>query len=85
MHKQVRSRYIEKRINLRIEHVKHSNCRLDFLNRVKKNAELKKEAKAKGISIDVKRQPVQPRTAHYVSSKGNIPTTISPVPYEALV
>ena len=48
MYKVVRSRFIEKRINVRIEHVKHSNCRLDFLKRVKQNAAMKAEAKAKG-------------------------------------
>jgi large subunit ribosomal protein L21e len=85
IYKQVRSRYIEKRINVRIEHIKHSNCRLDFLKRVKKNAQLVKEAKEKGVSFNVKRQPAQPKPAHYVSTKGNTPTTITPVPYEALV
>ncbi len=85
VYKQIRSRYIEKRVNLRIEHVKHSNCRLDFLKRVKANAAAKKEAKAKGVSINVKRLPVQPKPAHYVSSKGNVPTTVAPVAYEALV
>ena len=48
MNKKVGNRIIEKRVNLRIEHVKHSKCRDDFLKRVKQNAELKKEAKAKG-------------------------------------
>jgi large subunit ribosomal protein L21e len=55
------------------------------LNRVKKNAQLKKEAKEQGKTVDVKRYPVQPRLARYVSTKGNAPTTITPVPYEALV
>jgi large subunit ribosomal protein L21e len=39
---------MEKRVNLRVEHVKHSACRQEFLDRVKRNAALKKEAKAKG-------------------------------------
>lgn len=39
---------MEKRVNLRVEHVKHSKCRDDFLARVKKNAELKTAAKAAG-------------------------------------
>jgi large subunit ribosomal protein L21e len=38
-HKIVGNRYLEKRVNVRIEHVKHSKCRLDFLKRVKDNAE----------------------------------------------
>lgn len=39
---------MEKRVNVRVEHIKHSKCRDDFLKRVKKNAAMKKEAKAKG-------------------------------------
>jgi large subunit ribosomal protein L21e len=40
---------MEKRVNLRVEHVKHSKCRQEFLDRVKSNAQKKKEAKeAKG-------------------------------------
>ncbi|KAJ3039015.1 60S ribosomal protein L21A [Rhizophlyctis rosea] len=85
INKQVGNRYIEKRVNIRVEHIKHSNCRLDFLRRVKTNAAAKAEAKAKGVAVNVKRQPVGPRAAHYVSAKGNLPTTIAPVPYEALV
>jgi large subunit ribosomal protein L21e len=34
-HKVVGNRYMEKRVNIRVEHVKHSKCRLDFLRRVK--------------------------------------------------
>ncbi|KNC98578.1 uncharacterized protein SPPG_06263 [Spizellomyces punctatus DAOM BR117] len=85
INKQVGNRYIEKRVNIRVEHIKHSNCRLDFLRRVKANAAAKKEAKEKGVSFNLKRQPVGPTKAHHVSTKNNRPTTISPVPYEALV
>ena len=45
-----------KRLNLRIEHVKHSNCRLNFVKRVKENDEKKKAAKAQGIKVNLKRQ-----------------------------
>jgi large subunit ribosomal protein L21e len=44
IYKQVGNRYIEKRINVRIEHIKPSRSREDFLRRVKENAELKKKA-----------------------------------------
>ncbi|KAH6565049.1 hypothetical protein BASA50_009940 [Batrachochytrium salamandrivorans] len=84
-HKVVGNRYLEKRVNLRIEHIKHSNCRLEFLQRVKRNAQLKKEARAEGKTVNLKRLPAQPRTARFVSSKNNAPITISPVAYEALV
>ena len=46
-----RNRIIEKRINVRIEHVKHSNSRLDFLTRIKRIELLKKDAKEKNIRL----------------------------------
>jgi large subunit ribosomal protein L21e len=48
VNKRVGNRVMAKRINVRIEHVKHSKCRDDFLKRVKSNAELVKKAKASG-------------------------------------
>lgn len=51
-----RNRILPKRINVRIEHVKHSNCRLDFLRRVKTNAEKQKAAKESGTWVNLKRQ-----------------------------
>ena len=61
VNKQVRNRIIEKRINVRIEHVKHSNSRLDFLNRLKRIELLKKDAKEKNIrlkDIQLRRQVI---------------------------
>jgi len=48
VNKVVGNRYIEKRVNIRVEHVRHSKCRQDFLDRVKKNAELTTESKKTG-------------------------------------
>ena len=48
VHKRVGNRYMEKRVNIRIEHVKHSKCRQEFLERVKENAQKKKAAKETG-------------------------------------
>ena len=50
------NRIIPKKINLRVEHVKHSNCRLDFLKRVKANEEKKRMAKEKGVLVQCKRE-----------------------------
>ena len=47
VHKEVGHRFMEKRVNIRIEHVKHSKCRDDFLKRVKENEAKRKEAKEK--------------------------------------
>ena len=41
---------------MRIEHVKQSNCRREFLKRVHENEAKKKEAKAKGVWVSCKRQ-----------------------------
>ena len=48
VHKNVGNRYLEKRVNVRVEHIKHSKCRQEFLDRVVSNAQKKKEAKEAG-------------------------------------
>ncbi|KAL7747962.1 Small subunit processome complex component [Sorochytrium milnesiophthora] len=85
VNKRVGNRFMEKRVNLRVEHVKHSKCRDDFLRRVKENAAKRAEAKASGTKPVLKRQPVGPRPGHFVSTKGQMIETIHPIPYEALV
>lgn len=81
VNKRVRGRIIPKRINVRIEHVTHSKCRQDFLQRVKSNEKLRREAKEKNIKVELKRQPAQPRPAHIVS--GRVPAVqLAPIPYE---
>jgi large subunit ribosomal protein L21e len=85
LHKPVGSRYIEKRINVRIEHVKHSRSRDDFLRRVKANAEAKKKAKKDGTKVELKRQPVKPREERTIKLVGNLPETIVPVAYETTI
>ena len=88
INKTIGNRIIPKRINVRVEHVSHSTCRKDFLERVKANEVKKNEARAKGVTLAVsalKRQPPQPRTAHLVRTKTNKPVSVAPVPYELLV
>ncbi|KAF4582989.1 60S ribosomal protein L21-A [Ophiocordyceps camponoti-floridani] len=85
IYKKVWHRYIEKRINVRIEHIKPSRSREDFLKRVKQNAELKKKARAEGVTVQVKRQPVMPRDARTVSLTDNPPETVTPLPYETTI
>ena len=48
VYKIVGNRYLEKRVNIRVEHIKHSKCRQEFLDRVKHNEAALAEAKAKG-------------------------------------
>jgi large subunit ribosomal protein L21e len=85
VHKVVGNRYLEKRVNLRIEHVKHSKCRQEFLNRVKENAAKKLAAREKGERVELKRQPVKPRDSRFVSLKSNTPETITPIAYETYI
>ncbi|KAK3396126.1 ribosomal protein L21e-domain-containing protein [Sordaria brevicollis] len=85
IYKKVKHRYIEKRINVRIEHIQPSRSREGFLRRVKENAELKKQAKAEGKPVQLKRQPLQPREARTISVVDNKPETVAPVAYETTI
>lgn len=82
LYKRVGNRYLEKRINVRIEHVQHSRSREEFINRVKENAIKKREAKEKGVHVHLKRQAVGPREGHLVSAAGNAPETVVPIAYD---
>jgi len=82
VNKRVRERILAKRINIRVEHVKHSRCRQEFLDRVKANEKKKREAKAKGEIVHCKRQPAGPRLGHFVSTKFNKPVVLEPIKYE---
>ena len=55
MEKTVRNRKIVKRINVRVEHVRKSNCRTAFLNRVHKNDELRRAANKDNKKLCLKR------------------------------
>merc|ERR1711900_109736 len=56
------NKVLEKRITVRVEHVRPSNSRKDFLKRVVANEAIKTEArKNKTKAVGIKRQPVQPR------------------------
>ncbi|KAK2593605.1 60S ribosomal protein L21A [Conoideocrella luteorostrata] len=85
IYKKVWHRYIEKRINVRVEHVSPSRSREDFLKRVKSNAAAKKKAAADGVTVQVKRMPVLPREARTVSLTDNPPETVTPLPYETTI
>lgn len=82
IYKQVGNRYIEKRVNLRIEHVRLSRSREEFILRVKTNAEKKRQAKADGTTVFLKRQAVKPREERTVSAKDNKPESIAPIAYD---
>lgn len=82
VNKVVGHRYIEKRLNIKVEHVKHSKCREEFLTRVKENFAKKAAAKESGEKVQLKRQPAGPRGSKVVSG---VPTTLVPVAYETYI
>ena len=61
---------MEKRIHVRIEHVRKSRVREAFIERITANDKLKNEASKSGKKISTKRRPVEPRPGHVV--KGEI-------------
>lgn len=85
IYKKVGNRYMEKRVNVRIEHVSLSRSREEFINRVKENAGKKQKAKTEGEHVFLKRQPLMPRGARTVDFKDNVPETITPIPYETTI
>lgn len=91
VNKRVRNRIIPKKINVRIEHVKHSKCREDFLQRMKLNEELKrkyseeKKAGEKPAKPYLKRLPAQPREAELVKVNRHCkPRELRPQSYELI-
>jgi large subunit ribosomal protein L21e len=82
--KQVNGRYIKKRLHVRVEHVKPSNCRSEFLRRCKDNDEKKHAARVAGQPIpSTKRQPKGPRTEGILLENVAM-ETITAVPYDIL-
>lgn len=84
VYKKVGNRYIEKRVNLRVEHIALSRSREDFLKRVKENAKKKLQAKEEGTHMHLKRQPLMPREARTVEMGDGVETVV-PVPYETTI
>ncbi|XP_023974452.1 60S ribosomal protein L21-like [Physeter macrocephalus] len=84
VNKQVKGKILAKRINVRIEHIKHSKSWESFLKQVqvKENDQKKKEAKEKGTWFQLKCQPAPPREAHFVRTHGKEPELLEPIPYE---
>jgi large subunit ribosomal protein L21e len=85
VNKRVRHRIIPKRINVRIEHVKPSKCRDDFLCRIKENDRRRHEARAEGKRVQLKRQPEGPRDGHTIKTRRVQLETVSPIPYSVLL
>lgn len=88
VNKRVRNRIVPKRINIRVEHVRHSKCREDFLKRLKRNDALKRaysQGGFKGEKPVTKRLPAQPREAELVRvNRHSKPRQLRPQAYELI-
>ncbi|ELW62560.1 60S ribosomal protein L21 [Tupaia chinensis] len=82
VNKQIKGKIFAKRINVRIEHIKHSKSRESILKCVKENDQKKKEAKGKGTWIQLKHQPAPPKEAHFVRTSGKELELLEAIPYE---
>ena len=67
MLKQVRGRYEDKFLNVRVEHVRVSNTRKAFIKRVQENDKIKTEANKLKQIVSTKRQVAGPRAAHTIA------------------
>lgn len=87
VNKFVNGRIIEKRIHVRIEHVRKSKCQAEILARKKSNEAAKEEARKTGNKINLKRSPKLPAAGYFVKAPGGdgVLTTIQPLPFSDLV
>ena len=84
INKRVGGRIIPKRIHVRIEHVRHSQCREAFRDRVRKNDALKREAKAKGVKVNTKRVNAQPRPEAVIAVNKTTVEFMNPIKFREL-
>ena len=87
VNKMVNGRIIEKRIHVRIEHVRKSKCQQEILRRKKENEAAKEKARETGEKVNLKRTPLLPKDAYFVAAPGGdgVVTTIQPLPFSDLV
>ncbi|KAM0675395.1 60S ribosomal protein L21A [Gurleya vavrai] len=67
---------IEENLSIRIEHLKKSRCREEFLERSRKYFEAKKEALKKGEVVNAKRIMEGERKEVYLSMENNEPVVV---------
>ena len=81
LEKRVRTRKMVKKLHIRPEHLRHSICRKEFIDRTRENDKLKQEAKKEGKTISTKRSPALPRSEETVGINLNNITCRSIKPY----
>jgi len=61
-----------------------SQCREAFKERVRQNDQAKRDAKAKGTRVEIKRIPVQPRGAQVVDTSKTTISFMNPIKFREL-
>jgi large subunit ribosomal protein L21e len=84
INKRVNTRIVPKRIHVRIEHVRKSQSREAFVERVRQNDKLKREAKAKGVKVNTKRIPKQPRGSQVIDVSKSSISYMNPIKFREL-
>ena len=90
VNKVIRNRVEKKRVNIRIEHIRPSKCRTDFLARVQRVDKIKRDAKKKGEKVPIgliKRFPAAPKAGYVVSAKDskNLPKMQAAVAFDDML
>ena len=88
VNKLVNGRILEKRIHVRIEHVRKSKCQKEILERKVQNEAAKDLARSTGVQVNLKRTPVLPKAAYFLlapGGEGTALTTIQPLPFSDLL
>mmetsp|Transcript_25722 Transcript_25722/g.33701 ORF Transcript_25722/g.33701 Transcript_25722/m.33701 type:complete len:173 (+) Transcript_25722:96-614(+) len=72
VNKLVNGTIIQKKIHVRLEHVKPSKCRSEILKRIKQNEAIKAQVRKEGSSVklNLKRVNVQPKAAYTLKKAG---------------
>eukprot|EP00518_Triparma_eleuthera_P002748 CAMPEP_0182458924 /NCGR_PEP_ID=MMETSP1319-20130603/4155_1 /TAXON_ID=172717 /ORGANISM="Bolidomonas pacifica, Strain RCC208" /LENGTH=162 /DNA_ID=CAMNT_0024657711 /DNA_START=424 /DNA_END=912 /DNA_ORIENTATION=+ len=87
VNKPVNGRIIEKRIHVRIEHIRKSKCQSEILSRKVSNEAAKAEAAKTGVKVNLKRTPKMPKEGYllFPGGEGAELTTIQPLPFSDLL
>mmetsp|Transcript_12821 Transcript_12821/g.27187 ORF Transcript_12821/g.27187 Transcript_12821/m.27187 type:complete len:163 (+) Transcript_12821:115-603(+) len=87
VNKLVNGRILEKRIHVRIEHIRKSKCQKEIIARKQANEAAKKRAAETGEKADLKRHPKPPKEGYFLAAPGGDGeiTTIQPLPFSDLV
>merc|ERR1712046_211709 len=78
VNKMVNTRIQKKRIHVRVEHLRPSNCQREHLARVKANEAAKQDKSEKKV---LKRQPKGPKGGEMIMMKDTSLETLEPIPY----